>query len=74
MKLVLSKDGVKREIQTPFALCCDMEELDRLIRAMQAARAGMTETGGTYGWLRIDTAHPDPDGPANTPPLKWTER
>jgi len=72
MKLVISKDGVKREIQTPFAICCDMNDLDHLIRAIIAARAGMVANGGSYGWLRIDTNHPS-DCAANSKPLEWTE-
>lgn len=70
MKLILAKGPFKREIETPFALCCDMEELERLIRELQAQRAGMIAHGATYGWIRVDTSHPS-DGPCNSPPLRW---
>lgn len=70
MKLVISHKGVKRELHTPFALCCGMDDLDSLIRALEAARAGMLNA--TYGWMRIDPSHPD-DCPPNTRPLPWTE-
>ena len=73
MKLIIAKGGLKREIQTPFALCCDIEEMDGLIRALQFARAGMVNSGSSYGWMRIDTDHPC-DGPSNTPPLQWNQK
>lgn len=70
MKLVFAKDGVKREIETPFALCCKMEDLDRLILELQAARGSMGDAN--YGWFRIDETHPAADC-ASGAPRKWTE-
>jgi hypothetical protein len=73
MKFVISKGGVKRSLETPFALCIDAEHFADLIKAMQFAHAGMVASGISYGWVRIDTSHPDPDGPLNTPPMEWSK-
>ena len=73
MKFVISKDGVKRWIETPFALCIDTEHFGSLIKSMQAAHAGMVANGTTYGWVRVDTDHPDLDSAPNTAPRAWAE-
>lgn len=70
MRLIFSKDNVKREIETPFALCCSMDDLEILIKTLQSARGAMLNN--TYGWMLIDDSHPC-KGPSNTVPLKWTE-
>lgn len=72
MKLILSKDGVKREIETPFAICCNVEELGALVREINAVRAGMLDNGSTFGWMRIDPSHPC-DAAPNTKPRPWTD-
>lgn len=72
MKLILSKDGVKREIETPFALCISPVDMQHLAQELIAQAAGMQANGGSYGWVLIDTGHPD-KSPPNTPPRKWTE-
>ena len=72
MKIILSKDGITREIETPFGMCCDMYELDILIRILQDARAAYEESCSPYGWFRVDTSHPS-EGPYNTPPKLWAE-
>ncbi len=72
MRLIISKDGVKRGIETPFALCCSTEDLTTLALTLQQFAAGMRDSGSTYGWVRVDTDHPD-DAPANTPPLPWVQ-
>jgi hypothetical protein len=71
MKIILSKDGVKREIETPFAMCIDREDLEALIRSLRELHAAMTEMNASYSWIRVDPSHPC-DAPANTPPLPWT--
>lgn len=75
MKIVLSKDGVKREIETPFAICIGRDDLHRLISALSHMYASMRDeaNGSSYGWGRIDEAHPDTCAP-NQAPLKWTDR
>jgi len=71
MRIILSKDGIVREIHTPFAMCCGMEELDELISELQCMRRYMDNC--TSGWFKVDISHPS-DGPPNTPPPKgWTE-
>jgi hypothetical protein len=73
MKFIVSKDGVKRTLETPFAMCIDAEEFATLIWALQRAQAGMTAIGSGYGWVRIDTDHPDPDSKPNTAPIPWAQ-
>lgn len=68
MKYIISQGGIKREIEGPFAMCCDPADLEILIQELQRARM----TIGSYGWFRIDPSHPS-DCPPNTRPLKWTE-
>jgi len=70
MKMVISYKGVSRHLETPFALCMGMNDLDDLISTLQSARAGMIDS--TYGWMRIDPSHPS-DSPPNTPPRQWEE-
>ena len=72
MKIILSKDGITREIETPFGMCCDMKELDILIRTLQDARAAYEASNSPYGWFRVDTSYSD-EGPYNTPPKPWAE-
>jgi len=74
MKFVISKDGVKRYLETPFALCIDTEHFASLIDVLKSAHAGMVANGTSYGWVRIDPSHPDPDSAPNTPPLEWVSR
>lgn len=68
MKLIISHRSIKRELETPFALCIGRDDLDMLIRELQQQMAGM----GPYGWIRIDPSHPA-DCPPNTRALAWTE-
>ncbi len=72
VKLIISKDGVKREITTPFAMVIGTQDLDYLIRHLKALHAGCVDAGTTYGWVKVDPGHPDADGPSNSPPLPWT--
>jgi len=71
MKLILSKDGVKREITTPFALCASTQDLEAFSDLLKAASRAQGDA--SYGWTRIDDSHPDPEGPRNTMPRKWTD-
>jgi hypothetical protein len=66
MKFIISKDGVKRYLETPFALCIDTEHFASLIDVLKSAHAGMV--------ARIDPGHPDPDSAPNTPPMEWASR
>lgn len=70
MRIILCKDTVKREIETPFAICIGADDLDRLIRVLQQIRGSMLNS--TYGWYRVDDFNPC-DAPPNTPPRRWTE-
>ena len=70
IKIVLSKDGVKREITTPFGICIHRDDLGRLIRALQDIRDRMEGAGAIYGWDRVVVGHPD-DSLPNTSPRPW---
>jgi hypothetical protein len=64
MKLVIEKDGVKREIDGPFRLCVSRLDADILI-------AQLRHEPQTYGWVTI---HPEVlNGEPNSPPRKWAE-
>lgn len=64
MKIVIGKDGVKREITGPFNICGSKKDLDALVKCIQ-------DTGvPVYGWVRIVDSEPCIP---NTPPLKWTQ-
>lgn len=68
MKLVLSAEGVKREIIGPFSMCASAHDLDVLRQQLDRA---LTDDF-TYGWITI---WPSPaEAPANTPPLPWSAR
>ncbi len=73
MKLVISKDGIKRELHTPFVMCSSPEELERLGRHLIGHAHAMRGEGITYGTINV---YPDVTlgGPSNTPPLAWTDR
>lgn len=65
MKLIIEKNGVKREIEGPFALCASESDIVAPIRALER-RGG----GWVMGWIDIT----DFDPPTrNTTPRKWEE-
>lgn len=70
MKLILHRDGVKREIEAPFHICLSSDDLDALIAALQGVRRRWTEACVSYGQELID-----PDKPVFPvgPPRKWAE-
>jgi len=70
MKLIISHQGIKRELDTPFGLCCSTKDLEYLIRELQKQLAGMGDS--SYGWMRVDPSHPC-NAPPNTAPLAWTD-
>lgn len=70
MKLIISQNHIKRELDGAFAMCCSMSDLDALIQELQSQRAAMRDC--SYGWIKVDPSHPS-DAPANTRPLKWTD-
>lgn len=65
MKLVLDKDGVKREIEGPFKICGSEADMKVLAKCL-----GLRGEKFTYGWLDIAELA---DSTVNTPPRKWTE-
>lgn len=72
MRLIISQGSVKREINGPFAMCCSVSYLDKLIQELQFAHAGMAGTGITSGWFRVDPSHPANPSSAG-PPLPWDD-
>jgi hypothetical protein len=65
-KIAMSRAGVKRWLETPFALCGAPEDLTKVGEAI--IKQASTLRG--HGWIRVDTAHPD-ESPANTEPVPW---
>jgi len=72
MKLVISKDGVKRELHTPFVMYSSPDDLERLGRHLLGLASAMRTEGTSYGTINV---YPDVvlGGPSNTPPKGWTE-
>ena len=67
MKMILARDGVKREIEGPFALLMGRRDMESLV---QELRQILADDEYSYGWRIIDT-HRAVDIPANTPPTPW---
>jgi len=70
MRFIISHKGIKRTLETPFAMCIGVKELEYLIRELEAQLRGLGES--SYGWIRVDPSHPSDCAP-NTRPLEWTE-
>lgn len=66
-KIVISRNGVKRWLETPFALCGKRQDLAEI--GAEIIKQASTLPG--YGWIRIDTSHPD-QSPADTQPEPWS--
>lgn len=77
MIMIIDKDGIKREVKAPFALCMSRDDLEAFILELKERLAVMHDTsdgslGASYGWFRVDTSHPS-TSPNNTVPLAWTD-
>lgn len=67
-RIVIAKNGIKREITFPFELCLSRDAA-RWLRE-QLRQIDCDES--TYGWITI--AHPvEMQGMPNTQPLRWTD-
>ena len=67
-RIVIAKDGIKREITFPFELCLDRETARWLREQLKQA----DHDEGGYGWITI--AHPvDFQGSVNSQPMRWTD-
>lgn len=64
-KVVISVDGVKREISPPFQMCLSRD----MARALRAALRQADHDDFTYGWITVP-AEPSADG---GPPLPWRD-
>jgi len=67
--LVICKDGVKRELSTPFSIYLSADALDALILELQYRRGYVVES--SFVWLNIDPGEPHDPPPGL--PRKWTE-
>ena len=68
-RLILDKDGVKREIKGPFHMMIDNHTFDIIKKAFEA---NVTPEGFFYGWLTIHDPVHCPHS-TNTKPIGWTE-
>ncbi len=67
-RIVIAKNGIKREIAFPFELCLSREAAQWLRDQLKQ----MDHDEATYGWITI--AHPvDMQGAVNCLPLRWDE-
>lgn len=72
MKIILERDGVKRQITGPFAMCIGDKDLARLVDVLTAERDRRTDEGVVYGWFIVAEPVAVSQIPS-TPPLLWTE-
>lgn len=63
-KIVVSAQGVKREITGPYAVCGSISDLARLRDALTVA----LDCGMSYGWVEVTER---PLVVANQPPEPW---
>lgn len=70
-QLIISFDGVRRELAIPFQICGSEKALRHLQRALSAALEKQDGTRFHYGWVDI-TQLPE-FGPANKEPLSWRD-
>jgi len=68
-RIIIAKDGIKREIVFPFEICLSRDAA----RWLRDQLKQMDHDETSYGWITI--AHPvDSQGKANSRPLRWDER
>lgn len=67
-KFIISKDGIKRKLELPFKLCCQPQDLERLINALSAARRE-----GGYGWYFVSIVDLLMDEEVNQTPREWKD-
>ena len=72
MKLVISKNGIKRSIETPFAMALGKEDLVRLGNHLIGLAAAMGAEGVSYTFVTVDPESPY-TGPPNTTPMEWDD-
>jgi hypothetical protein len=77
MKMIIDKDGIKRELEAPFSMCMSRDDLDAFICELRERLAVMRDTsdessGSVHGWFRVDPSHPS-SAPSSTKPLAWTD-
>lgn len=72
MRLIFSKDDVKREIEGPFEMCASRADLMELRSQLNNILAkDDTDRRFTYGWFSI---WPAPIPVVDTAPKKWTQQ
>lgn len=70
MKLILARDGIKREIDGPFEMLASRADATRLHNILTELLREDQSHPFNYGWFRVDDGV---DSPSNTLPRKWTE-
>jgi len=67
-RIIIAKDGIKRELTFPFEICLSKAAAHWLRDQLKQ----MDHDEGCYGWITI-SSRCGSQGLANTPPLKWTD-
>lgn len=72
MKIILDKDGVRRSIEAPFAICIGYKDALRLQEILKEKFGDGEGVKGNmnYGWIEI---HPNLELTINSPPKNWTD-
>lgn len=69
MKLIIEKDGVKRELEAPFNLCIASDTIRDLQDQLSLILIDQERKGSGYGWVTI---YPKTRTISNTKPIPWT--
>lgn len=68
MKLILERDGIKREIESPFVLCISSKDAKRLIELLQTE----LDRGLTHAWVTIHDI-PKVESVPSQAPRPWND-
>lgn len=71
MKLVISYDGVKREISGDFAICANAESLRTLAKAIEDK---LEPFPNFYGWMEVREPLKPLEITSNQEPLSWSDK
>ena len=67
MKIIISAQGVKREITGPYSVCGSTEDFARLRDALSS----FLDRGSCFGWVEVTERPPTV---ANQPPEPWVTK
>jgi hypothetical protein len=69
MKRIIVKDGIKRELHSPFELCMSRKDMEMLLENLKEI---LRDDRFSYGWRQITELHTD--HPGNTYVIQWDDK